>query len=157
MTRNVFREFGRSAPQSNPAARPFLLALAAAVIMSLAGTTFAQGTGGSAAFDLSASSQAAGGGKSVGGVFSLEGTMGQTAADPMEGGEFSVRSGFTATCPPDCEIGDLDCDGSINGADLGIILLDFGPCATPYYCLSDIDGNGEVNGGDVALLLLVWQ
>ena len=157
MTRHLFREFGRSSSRRHQTACRTPRVLAAAALLALAGASFAQVTGSSPGFDLSASSQAGGGGKSTGGVFSLEGTMGQTAAAPMGGGDFSVRTGFGATCPPDCEIGDLDCDGSVNGSDLGIMLLDFGPCATPYYCPSDLDGNGEIDAGDIALMLLIWH
>ncbi|MCE9620694.1 MAG: hypothetical protein K8R92_12405 [Planctomycetes bacterium] len=47
--------------------------------------------------------------------------------------------------------GDLDGDGIVDGADLGLMLLDFGPCPG---CPSDLDGSGEVDGGDIGLLLL---
>ncbi len=48
-------------------------------------------------------------------------------------------------------LGDLDNSGSVDGGDLGLLLLDFGPCAG---CVSDIDGSGTVDGGDLGLLLL---
>ncbi|MEY2784179.1 MAG: hypothetical protein RL277_383, partial [Planctomycetota bacterium] len=42
-------------------------------------------------------------------------------------------------------------DSSIGSGDVGILLLDFGPCAG---CASDLDADGEVTGSDIALLLL---
>jgi hypothetical protein len=46
---------------------------------------------------------------------------------------------------------DLDGDGSIGSSDVGLMLLDFGPCAG---CTADLDGDGAVTGSDIALLLL---
>jgi len=47
--------------------------------------------------------------------------------------------------------GDLNGDGSINGADLGILLSQFGGPGS-----ADFDGNGVVNGGDLGLMLTYW-
>lgn len=101
--------------------------------------------------------QAGGGGKSFGGSFSLEGSIGQTVAAPMNGGDFLVRSGFIPMCPNDCDLGDIDCDGSVSGSDLGILLLLFGPCPDPYSCVGDLDNSGEVDGGDLGLMLIEWH
>ncbi|MCE9618942.1 MAG: hypothetical protein K8R92_03425 [Planctomycetes bacterium] len=49
-----------------------------------------------------------------------------------------------------CE-GDLDGSGAVDGGDVGLMLLDFGPCPG---CISDLDGSGEVDGADVGLMLL---
>lgn len=50
---------------------------------------------------------------------------------------------------------DLDGDGSVGGADLGLLLGAWGPCAgTP--CLGDLNLDGEVNGADLGLLLGQW-
>ncbi|MCE9619957.1 MAG: hypothetical protein K8R92_08605 [Planctomycetes bacterium] len=46
---------------------------------------------------------------------------------------------------------DLDGSGEVDGGDIGLILLDFGPCPG---CMTDLDGSGEVDGGDVGLVLL---
>ncbi|MCE9619311.1 MAG: hypothetical protein K8R92_05335 [Planctomycetes bacterium] len=46
---------------------------------------------------------------------------------------------------------DLDMNGSIDGGDIGLCLLDFGPCPG---CAADIDGSGEVDGGDIGIILL---
>jgi hypothetical protein len=112
---------------------------------------------GSQTVRMISSGQAGGGGRSQGGLFSLQGTIGQTVAKPMSGGNYLMRNGFIPMCPSDCELGDIDCDGSVNGGDLGIMLLLFGPCPDPFSCVGDLDGNGEVDNGDVALLLVNWH
>jgi len=101
--------------------------------------------------------QAGGGGRSQGGAFSLEGTIGQTVASSMSGGSFLMRSGFIPMCPSDCDLGDIDCDGSVSGSDLGIVLLLFGPCPDPFSCPGDLDNNGEVDGGDIGLMMVLWH
>jgi hypothetical protein len=52
-----------------------------------------------------------------------------------------------APCPED-----LNGDGLVTGADLGILLLDWGTDAP----LSDLDADGEVDGADIGLMLLAW-
>ncbi len=47
--------------------------------------------------------------------------------------------------------GDLNGDGAITGADLSIMLGQWGTAAA-----ADLDGNGTVDGGDLALLLANW-
>ncbi|HMN97644.1 MAG TPA: hypothetical protein PKC43_14415 [Phycisphaerales bacterium] len=49
---------------------------------------------------------------------------------------------------------DLDGNGVVDGADLGILLSSWGPC-TPALC-ADLDGNGVVNGADLGVLLAAW-
>jgi uncharacterized membrane protein len=48
-------------------------------------------------------------------------------------------------------VGDLNSDGSVTGADLGILLGDWGQATA-----SDIDGNGVVDGADLGRLLGAW-
>lgn len=52
---------------------------------------------------------------------------------------------------PACLATDLDCSGVVDGGDVAIALLDFGPCAG---CPSDIDATGTVDFGDIALIML---
>ena len=49
--------------------------------------------------------------------------------------------------------GDLTGDGSTDGADLGVLLSQWGPCAG---CSADFDGNGMVDGADLGVLLSCW-
>ena len=50
---------------------------------------------------------------------------------------------------------DINGDGEVNGADLGILLASWGPCPPP--CPADINGDGVVNGADLGLLLAAWK
>ena len=50
--------------------------------------------------------------------------------------------------------GDLDRDGVITPADIGLMLLVWGDCASAADCPADLDRNATVNGGDLGLLLL---
>ncbi len=73
---------------------------------------------------------------------------------------------FATLCPEDATISvnlqvsdfsacgaDLNFDGSVDGADLGLLLSDWGACRS---CDSDLDGDGQVNGSDLGLLLAEW-
>ncbi|HMP36603.1 MAG TPA: hypothetical protein PKC43_04070 [Phycisphaerales bacterium] len=63
-------------------------------------------------------------------------------------------------CPPDAPSlpGDLDGDGDVDGADLGVLLGSWGACppSRPSGCPGDLDGNGSVDGADLGLLLAGW-
>jgi hypothetical protein len=54
--------------------------------------------------------------------------------------------------PPDCCPGDLDCNGIVDGSDLGILLAAWGDCGLDA-CLADLNEDGRVSGGDLGLLL----
>ena len=49
--------------------------------------------------------------------------------------------------------GDINGDGIVDGADMGLMLLYWGQCDN---CPADLDGDGEVSGADVGLLLVNW-
>lgn len=50
--------------------------------------------------------------------------------------------------------GDINQDGIVNGADLGLLLAEWGtPCAG---CAADLDNDNAVNGGDLGILLFNW-
>jgi hypothetical protein len=49
--------------------------------------------------------------------------------------------------------GDLNNDRSIDGADLGSMLNQWGPCAD---CNADLDRDGSVGGSDIGVLLGGW-
>jgi hypothetical protein len=59
--------------------------------------------------------------------------------------------GGNAIC--DCT-GDLTLDGTVNGADLGILLAAWGPCSGS--CASDLNRDGVVNGADLGTMLSQW-
>ncbi len=50
-------------------------------------------------------------------------------------------------------VGDLNGDGIVNGADLGLLLGAWGACVG---CSEDITGDGQVDGADLGLLLGDW-
>ena len=54
--------------------------------------------------------------------------------------------------PPESCPADLNGDGTVNGADLGILLVSWGAAGGG----ADIDGSGVVDGGDLGLLLGGW-
>jgi hypothetical protein len=80
-------------------------------------------------------------------------------------GSFSATSGSISGSlvidgpaqPPASCLGDLNDDGSVNGADLGLLLGAWGACpfGTPG-CLGDLNVDGVVNGADLGLLLGAW-
>lgn len=65
------------------------------------------------------------------------------------GGDYTLKiASATPPCPAD-----LNNDGSIGQADLGILLANFG-CLSG--CVADIDGDGDVDQGDLGLLLAAF-
>jgi hypothetical protein len=72
----------------------------------------------------------------------------------VDAGTAFVYNGFA---PCEC-LGDLNNDGIVNGADLGILLLAWGACPSPpTSCPSDLNGDNQVDGADLGLLLLAWN
>ena len=72
------------------------------------------------------------------------------------------RAGFVATfaavsCESDGCFGDLNEDGEVNAADIGLLLSAWGSCgkAGPG-CFGDLNEDGEVNGTDIGLILGAW-
>jgi len=65
-------------------------------------------------------------------------------------GTLNISGPEASPCP-----GDLNLDGEVNGADLGLLLGAWGACpGTP--CPGDLNLDGEVNGADLGLLLGAW-
>ena len=56
---------------------------------------------------------------------------------------------------PPARPGDFDGNGTVDGADLGVMLASWGPCPAP--CPPDLNGDGRVDGGDLGLLLVEWD
>ncbi len=50
---------------------------------------------------------------------------------------------------------DLNGDGMVNGADLGLLLAAWGSCGGGC-CLADLNADGLIDGGDLGLLLAYW-
>ena len=59
--------------------------------------------------------------------------------------------------PDECECTghDLNLDGSVDGADLGVMLFHWGP-ATTSFPRADINSDGSVDGADLGLILANW-
>ena len=66
-------------------------------------------------------------------------------------GPFNVE--IIVPAPPACPA-DLNNDGVVNGADLGLMLGSWGNCPAP--CKADLNSDGIVNGADLGLLLGAW-
>ena len=59
--------------------------------------------------------------------------------------------------PPASCLGDLNLDGVVNGADLGLLLGAWGACPGDVPgCVGDLNIDGVVNGADLGLLLGAW-
>lgn len=80
---------------------------------------------------------------------------GQATVLPNLSGVVQIAGGYfhtvaiAAKCP--YAAADLDKNGRVEVADIGLLLLDFGPCQD---CGSDLDGSSEVDAGDISALLL---
>lgn len=62
------------------------------------------------------------------------------------------RGASEVQAAPGCVLGDIDCDGDVDGGDLGLLLGGWGspdPAA-------DLDSDGVVNGADLGVLLGAW-
>lgn len=57
----------------------------------------------------------------------------------------------TIQVTPGCVAADLNCDGSVNGTDLTMLLAQWGGSGS-----ADINGDGQVNGIDLSALLAAW-
>ena len=53
-------------------------------------------------------------------------------------------------------LADLNFDGSVDGADLGLMLSAWGVCSSGN-CVADLNGDGMVNGADLGLLLIAFN
>lgn len=89
----------------------------------------------------------------VGWAFGFAGRNGGIDQDVLIG---DVEIEITTECPPEFDPSDLNRDGLVDGADLGLLLSGFGPCLDDP-CLGDVDGNDLVDGGDLGVMLSAWS
>ena len=69
-------------------------------------------------------------------------------------GDLSIS--MVVECPPPGNPADLNDDGIVDGADLGLLLGGWGLCtSTP--CLGDLNEDGRVDGADLGLLIADWK
>ena len=67
----------------------------------------------------------------------------------------SYSDGGGNTICSDC-IGDLTGDGQVGGADITIVLGNWGVCEDPFDCPADLNCDGQVNGADLTYILGNW-
>jgi len=98
-------------------------------------------------FDLDSSTEISGPDGSGGG-----GAVAGWIGDGEAGGYIVALggAGFSKT-------GDLDGNGVVDGADLGQLLLAWGPCALLGSCPADLNFDGAIDAADVGLLLASWD
>ena len=71
-------------------------------------------------------------------------------------GDFAT--GIMVTFSNACPFGDLNGDGSVDVADLMIVLAEWGPCPPPpATCPADLNGDGAVNVPDLLIILANWS
>jgi hypothetical protein len=130
--------------------------LASLTLAALGATAMAIAPTGGTALAIDWSTIDGGGGRSSAGPLVLDGTIGQPdGGGPLSGGDLAMTGGFwtgaaTIPPPPACE-GDLDESGSVDGADLGLLLGNWAGEG-----LGDLNGDGIVDGADLGLLLGAW-
>ncbi|MCH2161083.1 MAG: hypothetical protein MK085_04335 [Phycisphaerales bacterium] len=88
-----------------------------------------------------------GGSASIAGETVVVGAHGDDDQGPGTGSAYIF--GFSP-CPAD-----LSGDGEVNGEDLGLLFVMWGPCSDRS-CPADLSGDGEVDGTDLGLLFAAW-
>ncbi len=125
------------------------------IILAAAALLFST-TAGAQGFDLSWNTIDGGGATfSVGGAFSLGGTIGQPDAGVMSGGQFTLIGGFWAgAASVPCDLpGDLEGDGDVDITDLATLLAHFGMQSGADPSDGDLDGDQDVDISDLSSLL----
>jgi hypothetical protein len=85
-------------------------------------------------------------------------SAGQTVYIAVAGGDIAAPGPFAFELLLDSVTacaGDLDANGVIDGADLGVMLSAWGSCGSAG-CTADVDGSGTVDGADLGILLSAW-
>lgn len=94
--------------------------------------------------------------QSADGRIRLTGTVGQADAGPMANGNILLAGGFwpsTTIAAPLPPSPDLNGDGMVDGADLGILLGAWGTGDGD----ADLNQDGVVDGADLGMLLGAWS
>ena len=136
-----------------------LAGFAGAVAMTVVVTGSASGQDAVPAnLGLSNSSQSGGGGKSTSCQYVVEGASGQVGSGRMFGGNFQIVSGVMSAEVPACQRADYNLDGMVDGADLSILLANWGSCpgGVSTGCVGDLNCDGIVDGADLSVLLAAW-
>lgn len=66
-----------------------------------------------------------------------------------------LQYGTPGACPP--ASADINGDGSVDGADLGLLLGAWGACPAGGCCDADVSDDGSVDGADLGLVLAAWN
>ena len=53
-------------------------------------------------------------------------------------------------------LGDINDDGEVTAADLGLLIGAWGVCGDPDDCAADLNDDGEVTAADLGLLIGAW-
>jgi hypothetical protein len=123
-----------------------------AMFVVLTGSAFAQDS-----FEIRNFTSSGGGGISSGGGFTVTGSIGQAAVEPIQGGDFQLLSGYLAT-ESIFDSADFNCDGLVDGQDLAVLLTNWGNCPDMIPgCLGDITLDGFIDSADLAELLNDWN
>jgi hypothetical protein len=77
------------------------------------------------------------------------------AEGDVDMGAYEVQEGAPLCDPGQCP-GDLNRDGAVDGADLLMLLSQWGECTDPCECPADLNCDETVDGADLLILLSNW-
>lgn len=120
----------------------------AAALVAVAGLLC--GVASADTYDLTWNTVDGGGGmNSVGGTYTLSGTIGQPDAGVMTGGTYTLTGGFWAGASPSAPCyGDLNNDRIVDLADLVLLLSHYGDTGAPPEH-GDLNGDGIIDLSDL--------
>jgi len=74
--------------------------------------------------------------------------------DDFGGSGDLVADGYASICSENVCPGDITGDCIVNGADLGLLISGWGPCAPN--CPGDLNLDGFVTGADLGIMISFW-